>query len=556
MKRSNRTRLLPIALAWLLLGCSRSPGSSFEVQVTGAVTIASAADGRTVTGDATVTFVRFSGAGSPAQATIESIRGSVDDVELSFTIEDPGPIELWPGEQREVRFRVAGHGPPPVTNGPWDLACVPPDAVPSRTFSMVASYFDSIDGRGSAGAVGDVTALFSDVPAPPAAQVGALWSKRVGAQADRLDFDEQGHVLLVGRDLEGAPSAGESLLTLDAQGKVIKAISLPDPHSHPVVATSGSALVMVSSFRDTLTLGGEEHTAPDGQTGLFVAGLGPAGEVLWASAFTGAEQLYPFHVAIGPSGEISVLGGYYSYQPIDLGGGPLAGDQPRGAFHLSLDATGGYLGARRFDGIWSIQSVVEAPDGTRTLVGTASGVANLGGPPLVTEADNHHFIGRIDAAGIHVWSRLLSPYGVGPRLSGNGASELVLCDGQEVKKLDATGKELWVRPFESFVSDAAIDESGRIWVAGTFSGDTSIGAFPLAGGGNYAHYLAELDADGTVVDAAPFGCTATQGGARLIHRPGVPGVGLLARFMGFAGLDQGMIDTDQRWDVMAALLPP
>lgn len=73
----------------------------------------------------------------------------------------------------------------------------------------------------------------------------------------------------------------------------------------------------------------------------------------------------------------------------------------------------------------------------------------------------------------------------------------------ELRKLNASGETVWVRPFGSSVD---VDPSGTIFVAGTFQGQLELGSSQsVAARGGTDAFVAKLDGDGRVLFAVALG---------------------------------------------------
>ena len=556
------TRLLPGALALLLLACSACSGDRagrLQRTLTAEATLTPSADGDSVTGQGVITFVNPPEVGEVIDVTIRGISARIEAIQPVFTLDDSDPISLSPGEMRQVRFHFEGQDTDPlVKKQPWELACRSPLGATPETFWVDVSTFDSwserVDGDGYVGAAHEGTLTRGPTSDPrPTAELGAAWSKPIGGDVDALAFDAAGHLLVGGRgfvDL-GLPAQTNVLATLDGAGNVIDTLPLPAIPSAFSLLVDGPTMLVVGSIKDSILLGDQVLTAPAGHQGFYVARLDPAGKVLWVEPFSAETDLYLGPITVDPAGNLRIVGGYYGPSPFDLGGGPLSGEAVRGGFLLRLDPSGAFLDARRFDGVWSTASAAADPSGALVVTGTLSGTVDLGGGPLVGAYDNHPFIARYDASGAHVWSHLLDGYAA-PLAAFGPSGDLVVVQSESVSLLDAAGATVWEKPFGPSPDSLVVDDLGRIFVTGSFTGEPSVQGLPLAAGGDQVLYLVELDAGGTAVRAEPFGCGG--GRARLHRQPGIPGVALATPFRGFASLDQGPFEATGNFDLLVAML--
>ncbi|HVW30346.1 MAG TPA: hypothetical protein VHC69_33540 [Polyangiaceae bacterium] len=103
----------------------------------------------------------------------------------------------------------------------------------------------------------------------------------------------------------------------------------------------------------------------------------------------------------------------------------------------------------------------------------------------------------------------------------------------ELRKLNATGATVWVRPFGSSVD---IDANGEIFVAGTFEGQLQLGSSrTLAAAGGTDAFVAKLDEDGRVQFAVALGGAGNESATSIAA--GVDGVVVSGAGLGTVKLD-------------------
>lgn len=553
------TRLLPGALLLLLTACSGGRAGRLHRTVTAEATLTPSADGDSVTGQGVITFVNPPEVGEVIDVTIRGLSARIEAIQPDFTLDDTDPISLAPGEMREVRFHFEGQDTEPlVKKQPWDLACRSLLGATPETFWVDVSTFDSwserVDGYGDVNAAHEGKLTRGPTSDPrPSAELGAAFSKPIGGELDALAFDAAGHLIVGGRGFAdlGLPAQTSVLATLDGAGNVIDTLPLPAIPSAFSLLMDGPTMLVGGRIEGSVVVGDQVLSAPAGHQGFYVARLDQAGKVLWVEPFSAQTDLYLGPITVDPAGDLRIVGGYYGPSPFDLGGGPLSGEAVRGGFLLRLDASGAFLDARRFDGVWSTASAAADSSGALVVTGTLTGTVDLGGAPLVGAYDNHPFVARYDVTGAHVWSRLLDGYSA-PLAAFGPSGDLVMVGYDTVSLLDAGGATVWEKPFGLSPDSLAVDDLGRIFVTGSFTGEPSVQGLPLAAGADPVLYLVELDAGGAAVRAEPFGCGG--GRARLHHQPGIPGVALATSFRGFASLDQGPFEAGASVDSLVAML--
>lgn len=259
---------------------------------------------------------------------------------------------------------------------------------------------------------------------------------------------------------------------------------------------------------------------PFGYPDAFISKLDPQGNFLWARALGGPDSDQALDVALDGEGNVHTVG-YFGlvadFDPSPLGVAPLVSNDGAGrAFVSKLDSDGNYVWARAgggdaFDN--SDASIAVDGAGNTFSVGRFCGehdfdpgkpTFNLGG-----EDDCLAFIWKLDASGNFAWARAL--FG---GLSGGGA-----------------------------VNGAAIDGSGRVYVAGGFYGradfDPGPGTFELStDDSGLDAFIAILDASGTFLWAGQLASSeyasiegvSVDGAGRSYH---------VGSFRGTADLDPG-----------------
>lgn len=356
-----------------------------------------------------------------------------------------------------------------------------------------------------------------------------LWSKRLGT--DSLSFsagdvaiDPAGHVIVVGN----AVGAG----VLDVDGVE--------------VTTSGALDTVVYQF--------------DGD-----------GHPLWGLAYGGPGDEIGLRMAVGPSGEIAVLGDYLA--PAD---DPYSTPNGAGMF-LAMVTPSGTLGWERRFGMWNVDyaaGIGVLPWGGVVITGGFKGVVDFGGGALESTWDSV-FLARFDDAGNHLWSEAFGGEGVAaaatdltigaggyPVITGRYAGPLDLGGGAFpghesqpfVARFDPAGGHVWSRALWSTASTgsgervaAAPDGStlvaGSAWKlsdkeAGLATEDLFVSRLDPDGnalwgvvyGGPISQYVADIGFDPQSGDVLLTG--AFDGGIDLGSGPLSAGPNVLAMFIG------------------------
>ena len=294
----------------------------------------------------------------------------------------------------------------------------------------------------------------------------------------------------IGSALFSPPARGALVFgRLDATGTPLWARSVDDTHlTSPLVP----AAVTVNGTGDLLVAGagsGDFGCAGGDTAGeTFAAALsGTDGSCLWSRGF-GTRTISD----IEPSGATSVVVAGVctpAGAPFDPGGATTC---TKGLFVAVLAAgSGATASLRTTTGAGTVSAVHDlaiAPDGRTTVVGNASGVVNFGGGGIDfgTEAS---FAVTFDASGVTTLVRPVeAPYAADP---------------------DALA-----------FSRCAYDLKGRLWIAGRYVGQPTLGGIRFsacrAPGCPAAAFLARLEASGSVSSFLPIRAAPDADGAAYV----------------------------------------
>ncbi len=301
-----------------------------------------------------------------------------------------------------------------------------------------------------------------------------------------FDHTDIGTVLSYDPPLAGALVFGR----LDAlTGRAVWARAVDDTHlTSPLVP----AAVAVSWSDDLLVAGtgsgnfGCASGDTAGQT--FAAALSGDGTCLWSRGF-GTQTLSD----IEPSGATTVVvAGVCT--PAGASFDPSGATTcTKGLFVANLSGVTGATGSlRTTSGAGTVAAVYDltvAPDGRRTVVGDASGVVDFGGGPIDFGKDATSFAATFDATGATTVVRPIeSPYDADP---------------------DALA-----------FSRCAYDRTGRLWIAGPYVGQPTLGGIRFsacrAPACREAAFLARLEASGSVSSFLPIR-TGSPDGSRAAY---------------------------------------
>jgi hypothetical protein len=237
-------------------------------------------------------------------------------------------------------------------------------------------------------------------------------------------------------------------------------------------------------FRGTMDLGGVLVTSTAGSDDVVVAKLsGASASHVWSRLITSTTFETADELAIGPSGEVAVAGGFYG--PIDAGcGAPLAnpsgGSSLPDAFLILLDASGSCSWQKALGGTYH-----DAPGGVavttagdvvwgggfgNTITYEGTTVTALGGASHIDL-----FLASYSTGGIHQWSRFFA------------------------------------NPGDESLRGLAADSAGGVIAGGSFQGLEDFGGGARCSAANRSVWVGRYDAGGAYVWAQHYGLTGSSG---------------------------------------------
>ena len=281
---------------------------------------------------------------------------------------------------------------------------------------------------------------------------------------------------------------------------------------------------------------------------MLLVKFDPVGEILWWHSFGGVASETPFSLSVDSSGNIYVVGDYYS-DSIDFGKGGLDNVGKDDIFLAKFDSDGGTVWSRTFgaEGADRGRAIAVSPTGGFYVSGGfASTAIDLGGNPLINAGGScgqgvcfDIFVAKYDSDGDHVWSRSMGGQGEDEGISvavdssdnvylgGRFDSEQLSLNGEElvnagkrdlvVLKLDSDGDSLWSRSYGGENDDnlysLSVDSGGNVYVIGDFMSPTlDLGGAPLVNAGDQDIFVVKLDTNGDHVFSRAYGGTGRDNG--------------------------------------------
>ncbi len=318
----------------------------------------------------------------------------------------------------------------------------------------------------SAGASDIFIAKYSSSGAP-------LWSKRFGdasvQEATSVTADASGNIIITGSyfgtvDFGSGPlpTAGNQdifLAKFDPNGNHLWSDNFGDASSQYGlgVAVNGSGnVLLVGAFYSRVDLGGGGLNSAGAQD-IFIAKFNSDGSHIWSNSFGDADDQYPRSIAVDGSGNV-IIAGYFEYT-VDFGGGTLTSAGAYDAFIAKFSPDGIFLWNDRFgDSSYNQYAYDITTDASDNVIasGHFSGSVDFGGGALTSNGSDDIFVAKFSSEGTHLWS-------------------------------DSFGDSQ-----EQYSFGVAADNSGDVIITGLFAGSVDFGSGVLTSAGLYDIYIAKF----------------------------------------------------------------
>jgi hypothetical protein len=387
-----------------------------------------------------------------------------------------------------------------------------------------------------------------------------VWSKAfgdAGAQAGNgVAVDASGNVYLTGY-FNGSIDFGGGNLT-SAGGQDIFVVRLDAAGNHAWSKRFGNSsnqagggiavdatgnVIVVGTFSGSVDFGGGTLTSA-GSTDACIAKLAPDGDHVWSKAFGDATAQSGIAVAVDGDGNVFATGAFAG--TVNFGGGDLTSAGSTDVFVARLTSAGEHAWSRRFgdaSGQTGIALSVDASGGP-VIAGSFSGSVNFGGTTLTSAGSTDGFVAKLDAAGIHAWSRSFGGTGTDSSngVAVHGAGDVVVTGGFQgsadfgggplvsagatdvfVARYDAVGIHLTSsRAGDSTEQEgrtSAFDAPGNALVAGRLQGTADFGGGVLTSAGGFDAFLAKLALGKSLHPVPPCRVVDTRNGAGPLGGP-------------------------------------
>jgi hypothetical protein len=312
--------------------------------------------------------------------------------------------------------------------------------------------------------------------------------------------------------------------------------NIPNDDRTPSLATDAAgAAFLTSGFVGSVDMGAGAVTSAGGSD-ILLAKYNASGQLVFGKRFGDGSSQIPRGIAVDAGGHSIVVGSFEG--TVDFGGGPLAALGGTDAFIAKFDAAGGHVFSKRLGGALPDDASAVAVDasGNILLAGHFEGAVDFGGGPLTSANGADVFVVKLSSSGAHVWSKSAGGDGetfcdiaAGPSgevIAGGysqsavdfGGGPLVSAGSFDIfiGKLDAAGGHVWSYRFGDAAAQlglsVAVNGNGNAAITGRFKGAADFGLGPLVSAGGDDLFVAVLDPSGAASSSQRYGELLGQNG--------------------------------------------
>jgi len=287
------------------------------------------------------------------------------------------------------------------------------------------------------------------------------------------------------------------------------------------IAVDGSGNSYVTGYFAGTAIFGSTSLTSSGGEDSYIAKLDANANFLWAKQAGGTSGDNGLSIAVDGSGNSYVTG--YFQDTATFGSTSLTSSGGFEIFITKLDSNGNFLWAIKAGGTGNDYSRSIAVDGSGNsyVTGYFMDTATFGSTSLTSSSLYDLYITKLGTNGNFLWAKKAggtgfdAGNGIGVDNSGNvyvagsfdgtatfGSTSLSSYGSSDlyVTKLDTNGNFLWAKKAGGAGSDSgygiAVDGSGKSSVTGYYTGTATFGGLPLTGSGGIEMFVTRLDANG------------------------------------------------------------
>jgi hypothetical protein len=270
---------------------------------------------------------------------------------------------------------------------------------------------------------------------------------------------------------------------------------------------------------------------------VFLARFDANGSYAWAYTYGLGGVNTVGGVAVDTAGGVVVAGGFTGLFQV-------LGQSAGGAdiFIMKYDQAGTYSWGKRFGDSNDQSAAGVAVDGSGNIVitGPYTGSFDFGGSPLTAATGTRLFLAKFGPTGAFLWSadyggppgQTSLPYGVAVDASGNViiagtftqsvdlGTGVLMGNGATaafLAKFDPNGAPVWSRSFASgnmaqTAVAPAVDGAGNVYASGTFYGSINLGGGDVASAGGADVFVVKISSSGQYEWGHTYGNAANQTG--------------------------------------------
>jgi Ca2+-binding RTX toxin-like protein len=357
-----------------------------------------------------------------------------------------------------------------------------------------------------------------------------IWTKGIGNS-----LDSEGNFYLTGNFDTGttlSPGSNEIFVTkLNGNGKPLwnKSFIVTGANAFDCLTLDGSDNpYLIGSFNTTITFGNITLTS-SGSDDIFVARFDKEGNVIWAKNFGSSGSEAASRLTSDNAGNLYLTGSFSN--SISFGSTTLTSTGNEDIFVSKLDSSGNVVWAKSFgsSGADFTSSTNIDSTGNLYLTGGFSSSINFGSTTLTSAGSDDIFVSKLDSSGNVVWAKSFGGSGTDKAktmldkagnlyLTGSfsnsisfGSTTLTSTGDTDafITKLDSSGNVIWAKNFGGVSTEAVdrllVDQSGNLYVIGSFSNSISFGSTTLTSTSSESTFVTKLDGSGNVVWAKGFG---------------------------------------------------